>query len=237
MSSPIIPKPTIDSLIKLARKTMSEDYQRAIQGKVKLWQWWGEDMQHLRQNCLPAHLAIINQVKTLNLGPNPAVVIGELLDANKELSAKEIALIKNKSVSGPGVHDNYHAWIVLDVSDSQSDIIDITGHHFKGVQVPEHYMNNAIAAREGLRHQPVLTEESDVYSYHANLVKAQVSTGTTEQNRKELIGYLRKFAALQGISEEIALGAVGREALMPTESKGIRSTLKKIRDCLFSRTK
>ncbi|MDA0152258.1 hypothetical protein OH460_08090 [Vibrio sp. Makdt] len=213
MSSVLIPKATIDILRRLAQNVIRNKYLRIEADEPKMWCTSGTLIGDIGSNCLPAHMAIINEVKQLNLGKNPAVVIGRCLEQNHELSNKQIHDLKEKSASGPRPHQHYHAWIVLDVKVEQSDIIDITGHHFMGKDVSENYMNNQIAAREKIKHHAVLTDIESVYSYHANLVKAQLTAGTTQEKRKGLIAYLQKFAMLQGVSEEIALGEVGREAL------------------------
>lgn len=213
MNSVLIPKATIDNLRRLAQNVIRTEYLRTEADGTKMWCTSGTLTGDLGSNCLPAHMAIINKVKQLNLGKNPAVVIGRCLEHKHELSNKQIHELKEKSASGSHPHQDYHAWIVLDEKDEQSDIIDITGHHFMGIDVSENYMNNQIAAREKVKHHAVLTDIESVYSYHANLVKAQLTVGTTQQKRQGLIAYLQKFARIQGVSEEIALGEVGREAL------------------------
>lgn len=212
MAAVLIPKSTINQLRIKARKTIRKKYRRCDHDTTRMWQTKGSEVGDLACNCLPAHLAIIDEVKKRQLGKNPAVVIGDLLNFEEEISSEHKKALEAKSLSGDNPHSGYHAWIVLDVDDNQSDVIDITGHNYKEIYVSENYLNKSIAQRVGLKHHAVLTDERSVYSYHANLVKAQLQVGGEREKRLGLINYLRKFAKLQGVSEEIAFGHVGKKA-------------------------
>ncbi|EGR4214315.1 hypothetical protein DDN60_17475 [Vibrio cholerae] len=212
MASGVTPN-IVKELRSIAQDTIRNKYLR-LNGS-KMWQTGGTIESDIGCNCLPAHLAILGRVKEMELGIAPAVVIGCLLPLGEELSERSKEKIYNNVFLGDDPHQEYHAWIALDKDDIDSDIIDITGSLYYGLTIPEMYINKAIARRVNRKYHPIITNEDEIYSYHANLVYAQIKAESQVPKNSEVIWYLTGFSQIQGanVSAVQALGFRGNKLL------------------------
>ncbi|EGQ7978495.1 hypothetical protein [Vibrio cholerae] len=165
-------------------------------------------------SCLPVHLAILNKVKELGLGPSPQVVIGLFEESHlspKEYEIQHILTVERQE--DPMLY--YHAWIQLDQNKPDS-IFDLTGHLYKNHFVEQNYLDAELAkeiGENGYTYHPLITEMAGIYEYHACLIIKVFSKQSTMVNNEQAIWYLTRFANHHNISFDMALATSGKKLL------------------------
>ncbi|MGI2227225.1 hypothetical protein [Shewanella frigidimarina] len=196
----------------LAVKSIKEDYLR-LNGS-NFWQTAHTNNMTLRTNCLPAHLAIIEKVRKMKLGGKPIVVIGVMGSLKRKPTNEEQNHIKDALFLQRDPHEDYHAWIQLDADDMNSEILDITGPYWLELETHNGYFNKESALNHNIVHYPILTDEMDVYSYHASVVYDHIiHYGSLRQQKAEIIWYLTNFSRQQNVIIDKALGYAGKTIL------------------------
>ncbi|WP_162048025.1 hypothetical protein [Vibrio taketomensis] len=157
---PLIDKVTVDEYKLHAIKVLHEVYIRT-ESNQPLWVSFGEpSLSYLDDNCLPAHFAILPEVK--KKAPKAGVVIGVL---GTPVLSKLNEVFNNIANMNPFEDDDanafFHAWIRLNIDDPNSEIIDITSNPAK--YSAQGYLNKPLPRG----HIEVLTKQSDVYHFHA----------------------------------------------------------------------
>ncbi|EJG0735715.1 hypothetical protein C4G28_RS23075 [Vibrio parahaemolyticus] len=156
---------------------------------------------YLRNNCLPAHLSIVNDLKSLGLSPR--VVVG-FLHASDETESN-IDLIKNFSLTSndKSIDSLFHCWIEFDNS---YEILDITSDC--ALKSKNGYLLNPLKNS----HKAVLTDLASVYTFHSKFVFrclyfTDPVIGRTENDvKKETESYLIDFSKQQCIKLEDSKG-------------------------------
>lgn len=207
-----IQKNIIDDLRDEAWKTISQVYLGPT--GFPLWKDGSSIDYVFSHACLPVHLAVLNKVKELGLGPSPKVVIGLFEESNLSPKEHEIQhIISVEKQDNPMLY--YHAWIQLDQNKPDS-ILDLTGHHYKGQLVSQNYLDIEIAKEigdHGYTYHPLIIDMKGVYEYHACMIIKVFSKQSTIVNKAEAIWYLTHFANHHNISVDKALARSGKKLL------------------------
>lgn len=214
----MVTKLQAEELKNIAVNALKHNYLR----KNGSWLWSiGSTMNcTLESNCLPAHLAIIGTVRQWNLGKDPIVVIGCMKQAGVHPTNNEIKYIEKALLREVDPHCNFHAWIQLDATSLNSDILDITGALWANVVVPNGVLDKQSALSHNIELFPVLTDEEDVYSYHASLVYEHIiAFGARHVQHNEILLILEKFSQQQNITRELAFGGAGKMILEESTNK------------------
>ncbi|HDI3209212.1 TPA: hypothetical protein PMB29_000931 [Vibrio cholerae] len=207
-----IPKNIIDDLRDEAWKTICKVYLGPT--GFPLWKD-GVSMDYVFSHaCLPVHLAVLNKVKELGLGPSPRVNIGLFKESHLSPKDHEIQhILSVEKQENPMLY--YHAWIQLDENNPDS-IFDLTGHHYINKLVTQKYLDVEIAKEIGVNgytYYPLIIEMEGVYEYHACMIIKFFSKQSTIVNKAQVIWYLTHFANHHNISIDTALARSGKRLL------------------------
>jgi len=124
---------------------------------------WGNT---LLGNCLPASLAVIDDVKKHH--PDAKVVIGLLVKSDAPVdNASKMAII-NFSQSKEATKPDFHAWIDLD----GNDILDYVGPSW--VNLNYSFFNRKLAAKDGYTHFSILQSPVEVDAFYKKLKALQL---------------------------------------------------------------
>lgn len=186
-----------------AVKVIKEKYIRQDSHKHPLWVPYESFPRPISENfldscCLPAHLAILPMLK--KTFPNSSIVVGSLGELDEAEFTKLSLCIKGvEPFVNNYVYENYHAWIKLDATNPNSDILDITSILAKNS--PQGYIDQRLKNS----HFEILDNTSDVYDFHAKYVLYKLGL-------EHACKYLKAFAAQQGVSEDVALGTINSKS-------------------------
>lgn len=202
----------IETLIASASHKLSNKYIYDFEKKShQIWSR-GKELNNsiLNLNCLPAHIAILPEVKGLYPACNPGVVIGKITFVNDSFPEDFSVQIKNSKIFNLDHFGDFHAWIQLDIEDENSDFIDITTPATQ--ENPFNSYNLNTNKKNNLKHVAILTTTDDVMEFHAKFIFTIL--------RKERVGirqsicYLIKLAEYLDLPSEVTLGNYGENLLL-----------------------
>ncbi|WP_432468364.1 hypothetical protein [Agarivorans sp. Z349TD_8] len=198
-----IHKNDVFDLKKSAQKTLREIYTAGPNG-ARYWrvtpydtQDIGEDM---RLNCLPVHLAIVDQVKQrIAHCKQTRVVIGLLEPADKD--AKTLNTLSKRIRKALSNNDNvknlYHTWIELDFGNNTFDVFDITGPYWKHIPNADQgcYFDRQTASQFDLKYTPIFKSQTKVLAFHERITYLQSSNDVAGKSHAQR--YLKQFYSHQ----------------------------------------
>jgi hypothetical protein len=204
----LLNKSIVDKLKLHAIKVLQTEYLRPDIDQP-LWvtykkyeEWQCSKDKFLANNCLPAHLAILPEVK--KIAPDAIVVIGILHETDKNLFKEIINHIESFDPINTSEPDKYfHAWIKLNLKPSCCAILDIIS------DVAQTSTNGYLDLPLEKGHIEILTTKESVYDFHAKYIKNRFNmsraNGTADSNSK---AFLKRFSEQQGISITDAFGSL-----------------------------
>ncbi|EHR6475069.1 hypothetical protein [Vibrio parahaemolyticus] len=193
----------LDAIRVLQNNYVRPDTNQPLWVTYKKYESWQNKDDFLANNCLPAHLAVLPDVK--KIAPNATVVIGILHDTDKASFKRISDHIRNLHPIYTQEPDKYfHAWIKLNTNTECFSILDFIS-------------NDAVTSTNGYLDTPlinghieILNTEQSVYDFHAKYISNKFHrfrvSRTPDSNTKE---FLENFSRQQNISISQAFGTLG----------------------------
>ena len=209
----------LDAIKVLQTEYLRPDTKQPLWVTYKQYEAWQNKDTFLANNCLPAHLAILPEVK--KIAPQATVVIGILNNKNKAYFKEISEHIRNLHpihTKEPDKH--FHAWIKLNTSPHCCSILDFTSSN--ATSSTNGYLDTPL--KNG--HIEILNTEELVYDFHAKYIyskfnKFRVNDIPVNNTKK----YLDDFSKQQNINHRKAFGTLEFPSINKPHKNSFKETV------------